>query len=262
MTTNPGDLGRLAEKSSPDYLMRRLADLEAKVRRVETARSLEAATIGRGGITIGDQGSLQVKDVDGHLVAIIGALPSEFNRADGTPQPGVALYREDGSVAALLGDGNPTVSPYRQAWSIFDRAGNVVMADDTNGGVGLAAPRVSGGIHLADTNVVRWPQTVSSTFVDIATGWLTVQNPRLSWDINMVCDASTSGQVRLLVNSAQVDTTQTVGTSFVDWYRNEIAIPGNPAPGNIIFVQLQARRVSGTGGVYAISQRFEGDSSP
>jgi hypothetical protein len=223
---------------------------------------LENAFIGRGGITVGDDGALTVKDADGHVVAIIGALPTAYNRADGSRQPGVALYREDGSLAALLGDVDPLTPPYKQAWQILDRAGNIVMADDTNGGSGLAKPFVGGGIVFADTNVGNWPQTQSATFVTITNGWYTVQNPRLSWDVNMVCDAATAGQVRMLFNGTQIGGTQTVGTSFVDWYAPGVALPAGAGVGSIYLVELQARRTSGTGTVFAIPQRFEGDQSP
>jgi hypothetical protein len=245
-----------------DWIGRELKKLREEVAALRTARSLENAFVGRGGITIGDDGSLTVKDSDGHVVAIIGALPTAYNRSDGSRQPGVALYREDGTLAALLGDVNPTAPPYRQAWQVLDRAGNIVMADDTNGGKGLANPWVGGGIVLADTNVGNWPQTTSGTFVDIASGWYRVQNPRLSWDINMVCDAATAGQVKLLVGGTQVSTTQTVGTSFIDWFGDRVALPAGTSIGSIVSVELQARRTSGTGNVYAIAQRFEGDQSP
>lgn len=205
---------------------------------------------------------VQVIDDDGHAVTIIGALPTEFNRSDGSRQPGVAFYREDGTLAGLLGDLNPTVPPYKQAWQIFDRANNVVMADDTNGGKGLANPYVGGGVVLADTDTARWPQTTSGSFIDIASGWYRVQNPRLSWDINMVCDPATAGEVKLLVGGTQVSTTQIVGTSFIDWFGDRVALPAGVGIGNIVAVRLQARRTSGTGSVYAIAQRFEGDQSP
>jgi hypothetical protein len=245
-----------------DWLGRELKKLREEIAELRTARSLENAFIGRGGITVGEDGALTVKDSDGHVVAIIGALPAAYNRSDGSRQPGMAVYREDGTLAAFLGDFNATTPPYKQAWQVTDRAGNIVMADDTNGGKGLAAPWVGGGVVLADTNVVRWPQTTSASFIDVASGWYRVQNPRLSWDIAAVCDAATAGEIRLLVGGVQVSTTQTVGTSFVDWFASNVALPAGTAIGAIVSVELQARRTSGAGSIYATAQRFEGDQSP
>jgi hypothetical protein len=205
---------------------------------------------------------VQVVDDDGHVVSITGALPVDFNRADGSRQPGQAVYREDGSLALALADLDPTVLPYKQALQWLDRAGNVVVADDTNGGKGLANPWVGGGVFLADTNLARWPQTTSATFVDIATGWYRVQNPRLSWDINTVCDVGTTGQAKLLVNGVQVGTTQNVTGTFTDWFGDQVALPAGVNIGDIVSIGLQAKRTAGTGAVYAIAQRFEGDQSP
>jgi hypothetical protein len=210
---------------------------------------------------------IRVNDVAGNTVAIIGTQPG-LERADGSPQAGVSLYREDGSIAEFLGDANPTVPPFKQSLQIYDRAGNVVMADDTNSGKGLAAPWVTGGCILGDTNTANWPQTTSGSFVTIAAGWYRVQNPRLAWDINMVCDTGTAGELRVLVGGVQVDTTQTVGGSFIDWYRNlgapggNVALPAGVGYNSIVLVELQARRTSGAGTVYATPQRFEGDQSP
>lgn len=258
----PGSLGSIVPQDDAGALTRRVAELERLVQQMSTARTLEAATIGRGGITIDKGGAITVTDTDGHTVAIIGALPPEFNRTDGSRQPGFIIYREDGTAAATLSDANPTTPPYKQAWQIMDRAGHIIMADDTNGGTGIALPYLNGGAVFADTNVVRWPQTTNGAFTTVADCYYTPLNPRIQWDIEFVADAATAGEVRLLVNGTQVDTTQTVGTSFGAWTRYGVSIPGAWTYYNSIYVALQARRTSGTGGVYATVQRFLGDQSP
>jgi hypothetical protein len=53
-----------------------------------------------------------------------------------------------------------------------------------------------------------------------------------------------------------------VGTSFGLWTRYKIAIPGTWNIGDIVGVDLQARRTSGTGIIYAQPMRFSGDQSP
>jgi hypothetical protein len=259
---NPGSLGSIVPQDDPGALTRRVAELEKLVQQMSTASSLAYATIDRGGVTVTNGGSLQVVDTDGHVVAYVGALPSPFNRSDGSAQPGMALYREDGSLAALLGDANPLTLPYKQSFQIVDRANRIVVADDTNGGKGLAVPWVGGGLIMGDTNVSKWPQTTSSSFLSVSFGYYRIQNPRVQWDIQYVADSATAGQVRLMVNGIQVDTTQTVGTAFGLWTRYMVAIPGTWNVGDIVGVDLQARRTSGTGIVYAQSMRFSGDQSP
>lgn len=244
-----------------DWIGRELQKLRQEIAELRTARSLENAFIGRGGVTIGEDGSLIVKDGDGRTVAIVGALPTAYNRSDGSRQPGVVLYREDGTLAAFLGDFNATTPPFKQAWQITDRAGNIVMADDTNSGKGLATPWVDGGLVLADTDVTRWPQTTSGTFLDVAFGWYRIQNPKMQWVFQYVADAATAGQVRLLVNGVQVGATQTVGTSFGTWVQYNVTIPGAWSVGDLVSVEVQARRTAGTGSVYVQALRFSGDQS-
>lgn len=241
-------------------LVDRVKRLEQDIRRLSKRRTLGHSTISDGDLTVKSRGALKVVDAEtGQLVAIIGALP-DLDRLDGSAQPGAAFYREDGSIAAFLGDSNPTVPPFKQSWQIFDRQGNVVMADDTNSGKGLAKPFVGGGCFFNDTNVVRWPQTTSGTFVTIADTYYCAENAKVQWDIQHVADPATAGEVRLLVNGAQVDTTQVVGTSFGLWSRFSITLPGVNV-GDFPYIALQARRTSGTGGVFSIVQRFQGDQS-
>jgi hypothetical protein len=240
----------------------KIADLERRLRRLETRRSLGQSTISEGDLTVKSAGRFQVIDANtGQVVAIIGALPPEFDRSDGSRQPGVAFYREDGTLGGLLGDLNPTTPPYKQAWQVFDRAGNVVMADDTNGGHGLAKPTVGGGCFFNDTNVTRWPQTTNGTFTAIADTYIYMENPRVQWDIQYTADSGTTGEVRLMCNGVQVGATQTVGVAFSLWSTFTVALPG-VSVGDFPYLQLQARRTSGAGNVYAIVQRFQGDGSP
>lgn len=206
--------------SQPDWIGKEFAALRAEIAELRAARTLESAFIGAGGITIGDAGSLIVKDADGHLVAVIGALPPEFNRADGSPQLGIVIYREDGTLAAALADFDATTPPFKQAWQILDRAGNTILSDDTNSGKGLASPHLSLGT-VTDTNVARWPATTAATWTSIAEGFVERQNPRVLWDFLLFAPASVTGQFRLLLDGVQIGTTQTVvgggAGTFASW---------------------------------------------
>jgi hypothetical protein len=256
--------GYAHQPQGPQALAQQIRDLKAEVadlRKMVTGLGVQVDPA-TNSIILGGSRAVRVVDTDGHVVAYVGALPPEFNRSDGSAQPGFALYREDGSLAALLGDANPLTLPYKQSFQIVDRANRIVVADDTNGGKGLAVPWVGGGLIMGDTNVSKWPQTTSSSFLSVSFGYYRISNPRVQWDIQYVADSATAGQVRLMVNGIQVDTTQTVGTAFGLWTRYMVAIPGTWNVGDIVGVDLQARRTSGTGIVYAQLMRFSGDQSP
>lgn len=55
----PGSLGNLTP-GGDDYIVRKLRDLERQIVELRTARSLESATIGKGGITVKGGGSIKI----------------------------------------------------------------------------------------------------------------------------------------------------------------------------------------------------------
>lgn len=245
-------------------LARRVNALARRIEEVAAARTAEATEISKGGITVKDGGSLRVIDSDGHVVAVIGALPSpDYDRADGTSQPGVMLNREDGSLALLLGDLNPTTPPFRQSLQILDRANRVVIADDTNSGNGLAAPHVV-AYALQNTDVNTWPATANTSWTAIASGWHEVQNPYLQWSITLQADANTTGQFRLTVGGTQIGTTQTLSAGasviFAGWAPAAVPVTSVPV-GAAALLQLEAQRTAGTGKVRAQVQWLSGMQS-
>lgn len=241
-----------------------LTDIRKQLRKLQTARPLEKATISKGGITIQDGGSLRVVDSDGHVVAIIGALPSPtYDRVDGTPQPGVLFNREDGSLAMVLADLNPGSPPFKQSVQILDRNNRVVVADDTNSGTGLAVPHLAASA-LGNTNTATWPATTNATWTAIANGYHEVQNPKLGWVISLEADANTTGQFRLMIGGVQIGTTQTLagGASgaFATWAPAAALVTG-VSIGTIAFVELDAQRTVGTGTIRAQVQWLSGVQS-
>lgn len=236
MPVNP-DTQRL--ENVVQQLLRRVSDLER-------ANPLENATIGRGGITITKGGALTVKDTDGTVVGIIGALPAVYDRVDGTPQPGVAFYREDGSLAALLGDLNATIPPYRQSFQVLDRHGHVIMADDTNGGQGVALPYLTFGTPTS--NAIPTDLTTSATFTTLQSAAGYWMSAKVTGQILVYSsDASTTGQVRVTdENGTQVGATITVTANEFAWVNwGPVVIPGNFGDGKVL--NVQARRTGGTG---------------
>ena len=213
-------------------------------------------------IVLEGNGSITVKDSEtGTTIAVIGALPSAYNRADGSAQPGLLYYREDGSLAAALADLNPTTPPYKQALQLFDRSGNNIVSDDTNGGVGLARPHLTGP-QLTDTNTARWPGTANTTWTTIANAYFEIQQPRLSYVWEIYAPAATTGQFRLLVNGHQIGTTQTIANNAFGTWSEIAAVPTGTAFGSSPLIELQAQVTVGTGTVIAQQLFLEGTQSP
>jgi len=245
-----------------NWIVGELKKLKTAVKDLKSGRSiLNNAGIDAGGIQITKGGSLKVIDTDGHLVAIIGALPSPaYDRSDGTPQPGVLINREDGSVALVLGDINATTPPYKQALALFDRSGNTVIADDTNSGMGLARPHLDSG-GMENTNVLTWPATTNTTFTSIASKYMEMQNPLLTWQIQMFCDAGITAQYRLLVNGTQIGTTQSVAANSFGFWSANAAIPAGVHYGDVPLIELQAKTSATSASARAVCYRMSGQQS-
>lgn len=239
-----------------NWIVKELKWLRTQIKELKSGRDiLKNASISSGGIQILKGGSLKVVDTDGHVVAVIGALPSpSYDRADGTPQPGVLFNREDGSLAMVLADLNPGTPPFKQSVQILDRNNRVVVADDTNSGTGLAAPHLA-AFTLQNTNISTWPATANATWTAIAQAFYEVQNPKLQWAISLEVDANTTGQFRLMVNGVQVGTTQTLAAgasaAFSSWQPTAVVVPASSPVGSVTLIELDAQRTAGTGTIRA-----------
>lgn len=233
-----------------DWIVREIKALKEDIRSLKSGRKiLNNAAIDQGGIQIIKGGSLKVVDTDGIEIARIGALPSPaFDKADGTPQPGLRLLREDGSTALFLGDLNPGVPPFQQSLQLIDRGGNVVFADDTNGGgVGLARPYVPAGVFEDITAPAA--TTNSAAFVGLQWADSFQQHPKVTASILVQTSAGTAGQVRLTVGGVQIGSALSVpAASF-----GQFTIPASAWPvGSYAFlqrvtVQIEGRVTAGTG---------------
>jgi hypothetical protein len=204
-------------------------------------------------------GAVLVEQPDGTPNAWFGPLPSYLNRADGSPQYGEMFFREDGTVAAANADLNPTVAPFKQSFQILDRQSNIILADDTNGGIGLAVPLVPVP-QMIDADATRWPQTTAGAFKQIGLCFLLKQNPGLYANFYVGCDAGTTGRVRLKVDGTVVATSPTATNSFAVWSFSYYW------PAGWVFLSqstlsLEAEVLSGSGSVYATPLLLSGVQS-
>lgn len=246
MATIPGPADDIASKYN---------DLLRRIENLETARPLEAATVGKGGITIANGGSVRVVAPNGAVIATIGALPASYNRIDGSPQQGVILTREDGTIAMVLADVSPTTNPIKQAFQIQDRSANIVIADDTNGGVGVARPYVPVAT-FEDISSATVPMTNSAAFADIQWGLASRQHPRVVAQMLVRSDlAGTTGNVRLMdgLGNQVGPTIAVAANTFVVATIGPVAWTGGTWSFTEGFPMMvvQAQRTAGTGNIGA-----------
>lgn len=239
---------RIADKKRPDYLMRRLKAVEDAVARLRTARSLNAAKVNSGGLTIAAGGSLNVVAANGQTILAIARVTGA-DRPDGTPQTGIVMARDTGETALALID-TITTDGYQQALQWFDRAGHVVVSDDTNGGVGLATPY----LPLANpVDVISFPlsNTTAAAWTELARGVCYRHHPKFYAQILAATDAGTTANVRIRYTASTViGTAKSVGagtTALLGW--GPTALPAPATMPEFQNISIEAQVTGGTGRV-------------
>lgn len=216
----------------PSAIWQAIKELRRDLRELRAARSAERT------------GALRAYTSAGELVIDAGPIP-EYPHLDGSEQQGVRLYREDGSLAAAI-QGQPAVSGVdRQAFTVYDRAGNAVVGDDPISGIGLAGPYLP--FSFGRSWYLDWEGTNSAGFVDVYQTTIYKQHARGVISIAHTNDTGgATGQIRLMVNS--VATGSVVSTSFTGGTTTTIgpfALPG--AHLATVDLRIQARLASGGG---------------
>lgn len=182
--------------SVPEDITDLIRKIQAEVRDLQgrvNIRPAMNAVLG-GDVTIGDGGRLIVKTPGGNDVLYIGRVDPDH--PDGTDQQGFIVRREDGSVALSVwtaaGSG---VQPLQ----MYDKAGQIILADDLNGG-GLARPYLEGGSWFG---AVEQPTfvTTSPTFVTVTMSPWYKQHPKVTAFYLVRCsDGTTAGEIQLTDN--------------------------------------------------------------
>lgn len=243
-------------------------DLQGQIRKMiqqEVAAAMRSAPNRNSSLSAGGRftikgGALSVEAADGGPSFFVGGIQPSL--PDGTYQPGMILHREDGTVAMALYDPDPDPGgpdDYKQFLAVFDREGNILFADDTESGQGIARPGLSGG--FAATRFANFGcSTTSATFVTVADQWVTKQQPRLDVLLRASMDtAGTTGEVRVLVDGVQFGST--TSESFVV---NERFFGPAPVAGlhtQELHVEIQGRRTSATGTLFIEPVRWRGRQS-
>jgi hypothetical protein len=155
----------------------------------------------------------------------------------------------------ILADLNPTVPPYKQSLQTLDRAGNVIFADDTNGGEGLAWPllSVAAFVDIASTTLST---TTSASYEDLQWGAAVRQHPRCAGSLLVISTvAGTTGNVRV-VDGAGNQIGATIPVSSLEFQQVTLGPVAWPAGTwefgeGIVNLRVQAERTTGTGAIGA-----------
>ncbi|MFD5111430.1 hypothetical protein ACFWNG_03795 [Streptomyces sp. NPDC058391] len=226
-------------------LMRRLVALEKEVRELRSARRLQNAAVGAGGLRIVDGGRLSMDTPDGNRMVDFGQITNaSFNHGDGTPQQGLFLRREDGTrffaCYSYPPSGNET-----QAWTFYDRNNTAVFAEDTNSGTGLARPWLP---LLAPTSgdTSTWGKTTAAAFTTIATAYNVKWQPKLRVFAHTAAIGTATGDIQFAINGTAWGAPVSVGSSL-----DVTDVIESVEIGEQFTLDVQARRLTGTGSIAA-----------
>lgn len=128
-----------------DWIRRAFAEVQTQIRELQGARALESASIAQGGLRLLDDASLKMVSSLGVTVLYVGP--------DSQGRQVLELRRRDGSMMMRT----QTNANGHVFWSLWDRTGHLLLADDSNTGVGLGTPWQS---------VVMYPKVWPSTSLD------------------------------------------------------------------------------------------------
>ncbi|WP_149180813.1 hypothetical protein [Streptomyces sp. TRM49041] len=194
----------------PTDLLDRIRDLERQVRDLMGSANTNPALnqISGGEVVIGDGGRLRVRTASGEDLLYLGQV--EPDRDAQTAQQGLLVRRDDGSLALTVWTGTPDTLPV-QPVQIFDRKGNVVVADDARQR-GLARPYIPYPLPEPVASA-RWESTGATTWTTLYRGPGIAQHPRVHCRIAV--EGAAGAQVRLLVDGAQVGPVGAPGAELV-----------------------------------------------
>jgi len=185
----------------PLDILDRVRDLEDRLRAVEGRTQIRPAQNQiLGDVTIGAGGVLKALNNAGAPILYVGGIGPA--NPDGSPQRGLLIYRQDGTLA--LSVANTTGTPGQpQGVAIRDALGNTIISEDVIGG-GLANPYLSTDAWVGATTAPA-DTTTSGTFTTLQNlqGWVK-QHPKLTGHYLVQTSAGTTGEIRLVDDASNV----------------------------------------------------------
>jgi len=225
----------------PSDALRTVRDLGARLARTERAP--------RAGNTSIDTGSFTLKAPNGTVLFYVGTLPNG--------DYGVAVYRDDGSLAFRVG--RSFITDPNQRSVLYNRVGREIAGDQFLANEG----RIDFNIFQATPATLN-PQVgvTSAVFVDTHLFYIVNNSADQTFYFSAICtDGTTSGEVRLTDNSGNALTgvfgasvspiAIPIGTTVeTDFNTDTTATPwiGNQM-GSLVTIRAQARRTAGVGTV-------------
>ncbi|MFG3488564.1 hypothetical protein [Streptomyces sp. NPDC047972] len=228
-------------------MARDIADLKRQVRELRAARRLESAAVGAGGLRVTDGGRFAM-DTPGRVRMVdIGTLTDpQYDHGDGSPQQAIQVRREDGGLA-LACYAYPPSGSEAQTWRMYDRTGNVILAEDGGSEMGLARPYLPVPLGPAyEGSWDYWPRATGTTTTRLWQGRFYKQLPNVVLVMQASMDTSgATGTIELAVGGTVRATASvafsvgyvTLGPYALDSYSHMQQID----------LTIQGRRTAGTG---------------
>lgn len=165
--------------SAQGWIKREFKEIRRQMREDRAARKLQAATIGKGGITVKDGGAIKTEYTNGTTAAYFGPVYSDrpsasVSLADGN---GTALFT---AISALASDAGPAFSYFQAGGDTVD-----VLTMDQAAWIHLGASQVNlmanSGVTIQYTNTAA----AANCFIDPSDGriWRSTSSRRRKVDI-------------------------------------------------------------------------------
>ncbi|MFB6618235.1 hypothetical protein ACIGFK_07570 [Streptomyces sp. NPDC085524] len=225
----------------PQDVLDRISQLERQVKQLTGRANIRPALnqVLAGDVVVGEGGQLSVKSASGVEHFKIGHLGTNY----GENEFGTIIRRRDNSLALSIWNGDDKVNP--QVLRLYDAKGNEIFAENIEQG-GLHRP------HLAqpwfDAQPVRWPKTESTSFETLQEAHIETEHGK----VRILAHKATvgdGGELRLIINGTVVETSDNIDDTYT--------IP-NFTYGQLLAVELQARRTGAAQGVWATFKRVHG----
>lgn len=237
--------------TTPRSLWEAIRQIQRDIQELRAARTLQAATIGAGGLTIAGGGALTVVTPTGQETFLVGAFPPGYNHSDGSSQLGMQLWRESGTTAFALF--SAVGDPNGQAWTWYDISGNIIFAEDEASAQGLGRPYLDASGWFGATETPAWT-TTSGTFTTVMNLPWIKQHPRVTANFLVQCAAGVAGEIRLVDDAGtQIGATQVIPAASYFYGSLTGTIAGSHMLSTFLHWQARVTSGSGTIGVKGLS---------